>query len=182
MKGVVFTEFLSLVDDNFGEETTERVVASCPLASGGVYTAVGTYDPGELKALVGALSTDTAISPDELQRLYGFHLFSRFGELYPALLEGYQCPAAFIAAVGPVIHREVHKLYPEAELPDIRATAIGEEALTVNYRSRRDLPHFCRGLLQGCLGHFATAGSVSPPKPVSTDPPTYEFTLRIERS
>jgi hypothetical protein len=180
MKGIVFTEFLDLVDEGFGEETTERIIDGCPLHSGGVYTSVGTYDPQELKALVGALSSETSVSPEELQRIYGRHLFTRFGVLYGSLLEGYSDLFSFIEAVGPVIHREVLKLYPEAELPEIEASRKSSRRLRVRYTSARDLPHFCRGLLEGAVSHFGATGNVSEPAPLPGTPPSYELLIELE--
>jgi Haem-NO-binding len=46
MKGMVFTEFLELVERSWGEELVDELIESCELASGGAYTSVGTYDPG----------------------------------------------------------------------------------------------------------------------------------------
>ena len=83
MKGLVFTESLDLVDNAFGEDTTDEIVKGCLLASGGAYSAVGTYDPQELHMLVGALSTSTGVTPQDLQRTYGRTLFGRFQSLNP---------------------------------------------------------------------------------------------------
>ena len=42
MKGLVFTEFLELVDEQFSFETCEQIIEMSDLPSGGIYTSVGT--------------------------------------------------------------------------------------------------------------------------------------------
>ncbi|MEO0814052.1 MAG: heme NO-binding domain-containing protein, partial [Myxococcota bacterium] len=44
MKGIVFTEFLEMVEDRFGFEAVDRLVTASGSDNDGVYTAVGTYD------------------------------------------------------------------------------------------------------------------------------------------
>ncbi|MBT6440017.1 MAG: hypothetical protein HOK72_09965, partial [Flavobacteriales bacterium] len=53
MKGVVFTEFLELVEKEFGLEIVQRIIDECDLATGGVYTSVGTYSHKEMFKMVG---------------------------------------------------------------------------------------------------------------------------------
>ena len=71
MKGVVFTEFMEMMDSWFGPELTERVLEAAHLPSGGIYTAVGTYDHTELLALVVQLSRETGLPAAELVREFG---------------------------------------------------------------------------------------------------------------
>ena len=55
MKGVVFTEFVEMVEARFGLPMLDRIIEAAQLPSGGAYSAVGTYDHGEMVQLVGAL-------------------------------------------------------------------------------------------------------------------------------
>jgi len=43
MKGIVFAEFLDLVEDKFSIEMAERIIDECDLPSKGAYTTIGTY-------------------------------------------------------------------------------------------------------------------------------------------
>ena len=63
MKGVVFTEFLEMVEDRFSPEMADRIIEGAELASGGVYTTVGTYDHGEMIQLVRLSPTDRSLYP-----------------------------------------------------------------------------------------------------------------------
>jgi len=44
MKGIIFTEFLEMVEDRFSPEIADRIIEAADLPSGGAYTAIGTYD------------------------------------------------------------------------------------------------------------------------------------------
>src|SRR5688500_10275861 len=83
MKGVVFTEFIDMVENRFSLEMAERIISKCDLPSGGAYTAVGTYDHREMVALVAALSNETDTPVPTLLHVYGEHLFGRFVALFP---------------------------------------------------------------------------------------------------
>ena len=56
MKGMIFTEFLEMVENAYGWEVQENIIDAAALPNDGAYTAVGTYDHQELVSLVVALS------------------------------------------------------------------------------------------------------------------------------
>ena len=64
MKGMIFCEFLEMVEGSFGLAVMDEMVESSELPSGGIYTAVGTYDHQELITMVIRLSqiTETPIA------------------------------------------------------------------------------------------------------------------------
>ncbi|MFT4541368.1 MAG: hypothetical protein ACI841_004585 [Planctomycetota bacterium] len=154
MKGVVFTEFLDMVEDSFGDEIVDTMIDNCDLASGGAYTAVGTYDVAEMIALVGELSQQSGDSVPDLLRVFGRHLFGRFSELYPWLFEGVHDPLEFIVNVEGYIHVEVSKLYPDAELPSFEHTTNESGEVELTYTSPRRLDTFAEGLILGAFDHF----------------------------
>jgi len=51
MKGVVFTEFFEFVEREYSPEFLQETIAASQIASGGVYTSVGTYPVCEMGAL-----------------------------------------------------------------------------------------------------------------------------------
>ena len=71
MKGMVFTEFLEMVEDQFGWEIAEDIVEESNLPSGGAYTSVGTYDHNEMVSMVVALSEKTGLDIPTLLKAYG---------------------------------------------------------------------------------------------------------------
>ena len=78
MKGIVFTEFMEMVDTEFGIQTTENIIAKSNLANGGAYTSVGTYPHSELVTLVVNLGKEKEIPVSNLLEHFGGYLFERF--------------------------------------------------------------------------------------------------------
>ena len=68
MKGIVFTEFLDLVEEKFGLEMVDDIINSSDLLSGGAYTSIGTYDFAEMHQLITHLSANTDIPINDLWR------------------------------------------------------------------------------------------------------------------
>lgn len=154
MKGMVFTEFMEMVESKFGLELADRILTTCNLPSGGSYTAVGTYDHHELMALVQMLSLETRIPVPDLVRTFGHHLFGRFTEMYPRFFQGVNSCFQFLEQVDAYVHVEVLKLYPEAELPKFSSERLDENRLAFDYRSRRPFGDLAEGLITGCAEHF----------------------------
>jgi len=83
MKGIVFTEFLDLVENRFGLEMVDKIIHQSKLESEGIYTSIGTYSFSEMLQLLQHLSANTDISIDELLLVYGEHFFSLLEKIYP---------------------------------------------------------------------------------------------------
>jgi len=115
MKGIVFTEFLDLVEDKFGLMMVDDIINASELPSGGAYTAIGTYDFGEMHQLITHLSAKTDIPINDLLLIYGEHFFSVIEKSYPAMLKQYKDPIEMLASIENHIHVEVRKIYHEAE-------------------------------------------------------------------
>jgi hypothetical protein len=154
MKGVVFSELLDMVDEVFGPDVTERVLASCDLPSGGAYTSVGTYDHAEILQIVAALSRETGAEAGALVHAFGKHLFHRLVAAHPEVVEGHSDPISFARTIQAHIHVEVRKLYPEAELPDIAVTGEGHGEIELRYQSSRPFAELAHGLLEGSIEYF----------------------------
>ncbi len=154
MKGVVFTEFLDMVDSRFGAQCVEDIIDASALPSGGMYTAVGTYDHQEIVALVQALSTHTQLPVPTLLKVYGEHLFGRFAALYPMFFTGQTNAIDFLAGIEDVIHTEVKKLYPDAQLPRFEVLNKSTNRLELLYISAHQFEDLAEGLIAGCIKHF----------------------------
>jgi hypothetical protein len=76
MKGIVFTEFLEMVESQYGLVMADKIVNENELDSGGAYTSVGTYNHTEMVQLVTNLSKETELSVGQLLEIYGRHFFS----------------------------------------------------------------------------------------------------------
>jgi hypothetical protein len=154
MKGVIFTEFLEMAEARFSLRALDRVLTAVNPPSGGQYTAVGTYPPQELVAILMELSKQTDIAPSALLKDFGGHLFPRFVESQPALFAGAPDAFALLKAVDGHVHVEVMKLYPDAELPSLVCNDDGPDRLIMTYRSPRRLADLAEGLIRACAKHY----------------------------
>lgn len=154
MKGVVFTEFLEMVESRFSADMVDDIIDDAKLPSGGVYTAVGTYPHEEIVALVVALSQRSGTAVRDLLLAFGEHLFGRFVVGYPTFFGSTSDAFTFLAGIEDIIHREVHKLYPDAELPRFDVEQHDDQQLTLLYDSRRHFEDLAEGLMRGCIAYF----------------------------
>lgn len=160
MKGIVFTEFLDLVEDKFGLEVVDKIITQSNLESGGVYTSVGTYKFSEMLQLLQHLSEHTAISIDDLLLVYAEHFFSVLEDSYPGLLATYKDPIEMISSIENHIHVEVRKIYPDAELPTFKVIKKTENSLELIYKSSRAMHHFGLGLMNKTFEHFNSSATI----------------------
>ncbi len=154
MKGVVFTEFLDMVEENFSADMADDIIEMSNLSSGGSYTAVGTYPHEELVSMVVALSKQSGIETGTLIRSFGQHLFGRFYQRYPNFFVNVPTAFDFLSGIEDVIHAEVLKLYPDAQLPRFSVSHRTEKELVLVYHSARHFGDLAEGLMQGCVAHF----------------------------
>jgi len=160
MKGIVFTEFLEMVESKFSPELADSIIEGAELSSGGAYTTVGTYDHDEMIKLVTCLSKETGISTAELMRSFGIYMFERFYVLFPQYFSGIDSSFRFLELIEDYIHVEVRKLYPEAELPSFECDTSEPGCLRLTYRSTRPFAPLAEGLICGCIAHFRDAADI----------------------
>jgi len=154
MKGIVFTGFIDMVEDGFGIDMVDDLIDETNPASGGAYTATGTYDHTELVAMVVKLSEKTGTAVPDLICSFGKHLFGRFKRLYPTFFQENSDGWSFLKSVDSYIHVEVRKLYPDAELPRFECRDIEGGGLEMVYTSARCFEQLALGMIQGCMAHF----------------------------
>lgn len=161
MKGIVFTEFLEMVEQVHGYPMVDRLLSTTELPSQGVYTAVGTYNHQEMVHLVVNLAQLTNTAMPDLLRAFGEHLFRTFTEMYGHFMEHSPDAFTFFASIDTYIHVEVRKLYPEAELPHFETTQIDANTLVMTYQSARKMGDLALGLIQGTLDYYGQKAHVS---------------------
>ncbi len=154
IKGLLFTEFLEMVEDSFSPELADRIIEEADLPSGGVYTAVGTYNHGELIQLISCLSEATGTPASDLLRGFGEYLFGRFHAVYPQYFEGIDSAFDFLQRIDDYIHVEVRKLYRGSELPTFKCDTTQPGRLHLTYRSTRPFALLAEGLVRGCISHY----------------------------
>jgi len=130
MKGIVFTEFLEMVEKAHGYDMVDTIIEEVNPPSGGAYTSIGTYPHSEIVQLIVSLGkhSDTAV-PDLLHGL-GRYLFDTFSKNYPV------------------------KLYPDAQLPTFETKLKTDKELHLVYESERKMAMFALGLMEKGLEYY----------------------------
>lgn len=160
MKGIVFTEYLEFVEDNFGYNLIDELMTSMDLPSGGIYTAVGSYEFTELIQLLLKTCELTKKEPAFLLNKFGWHLFGVFTRAYPQFFTEARSSFDILSTLDDKIHPEVLKLYPDAELPKFDIEKHDQNELIMIYKSARRMSDFATGLIEACMAHFKEVGSI----------------------
>lgn len=160
MKGIIFTEFLELVEEKFGLEMVDKIINQSQLKSEGIYTAVGTYEFSEMLQLISHLSQNTDIAVDDLLMVYAEHLFAALIKSHPNLVEHYKDPMDLLASIENHIHVEVQKIYPEAQLPTFELEERTENKMVMVYKSDKALYMLGKGLMLETFKLFKVAAKI----------------------
>lgn len=145
---------MDFVEQHWGLAMAQRLIDDVQPASGGVYTAVGNYDAGELVALAKRLAELGGVELPELLRQFGHHMLGCFTRRYAVFFDAAPGALAFLAGIEDHIHVEVRKLYPDAELPRFRYPERSDRHLVMDYRSARPLAHFALGPIEATIAHY----------------------------
>jgi hypothetical protein len=179
MKGVVFTEFLGFVKENYGEDTVDDIIDASALPSGGAYTSVGTYPPAEMDTLCAALSTQTQEPAAKLVCRFGLHLSKAFAVDYPEFFSKSDSFFDFLSSVEDHIHVEVRKLYPDAELPSFRVVSRTPTEMIIDYESPRRMSALAEGLILGSAKKFGVTARVQVLPSPEENPDISRFIVEI---
>ncbi len=161
MKGVIFVEFLEMIDEKFGLDVTEEIIEESSLPSKGYYTSIGTYSDSEMISLITTLHQKTQIPLPELQKSFGYYLFNRFTIRYRSMIDHFKSGFELLKKIDSCIHVEVQKLYPEAVLPSFEFKEISDTELKLIYRSNRKMPDLAEGLIKASMDHYQEDCSIT---------------------
>ncbi|MCH6258096.1 heme NO-binding domain-containing protein [Puniceicoccaceae bacterium K14] len=160
MKGIVFTEFLEMVEKEFGFEVVDKITSITNLHGQGAYTAVGNYPHSDILAMVGKLSESVGLSPSDLTLTFGRYLFKTFSREYKDFFQNVNSSKDFLFGIETVIHSEVRKLYPDALLPSFECEVLSDGSLVMDYHSIRPFADLAEGLILECIEHFKDGRSL----------------------
>lgn len=154
MKGIVFTEFLEMVEDEYGYGVVNHIIEASDLASDGIYTAIGTYHHSEIVQLLSNLSEKVGKEAEQLLQEFGNYLFETFLKSYPQFFEEHNSAFSFLESIDSHIHVEVLKLYPQATLPKFITEQNDEGQMTMIYQSERKMAALAQGLIVSSIDHY----------------------------
>ena len=152
MKGIVFNLLEEVVRREHGEDAWDDLIDEA--AVGGAYTSLGNYEDGDLSRLVSAASRSLNRPPYEVVRWFGRKALPLLARKYPSLFERHATTRSFILTLNDIIHPEVRKLYPGADVPEFDFDVSSPDAVVMTYRSARRLCGFAEGLVEGAAAHF----------------------------
>ena len=161
MKGIVFTEFLEMVESKFGLEVVDDIIENANLPSEGIYTSVGTYEFNEMVSLITQLSEKISIPAQDLIYTFGLYLFDSLGKAHPEVIQSYNSPIGLLYSIEDHIHVHVKKLYPDAELPTFKILEKTDTSISMIYSSSRGLYRLAHGLMEKCFVHFNTSAVIN---------------------
>lgn len=178
MKGLVFTEFMEMVEGKFGEDMVDDLIDATDPDSGGSYTSVGTYNHQELVNMVVELSSKTEIPVPDLIKVFGHHLAGVFSSKFSGFFEEVTSTIDFLKRIDNHIHVEVAKLYPDAELPEFSFDDSQQGVFYLNYASTRGLADLAHGLIEAVSQHYQESFDIERHDSVDGDLQKTQFILR----
>jgi len=152
MKGVVFTEYVEFIEETFGFDVVDDMMEKAGVS--GVYTQAGNYEFDELFKMVQSLSSIVDKPLGSLVEAFAKHLFTKLVTIYPKPTQVYNNAFDFISNIDHVVHPEVKKLYPDAELPSFETLSSSENQLVMKYVSKKPLMDLAKGLMEACGEHY----------------------------
>jgi hypothetical protein len=162
MKGIVFNLLEEIVSREYGEDAWDALLDAAGLD--GAYTSLGSYSDSDLMGLVMAASTTLGVSADEIVRWFGRSALPLFADRYPQFFEPHDSTRSFVLTLNRVIHPEVRKLYPGAEVPVFDFNTSSDEKLVMGYSSPRKMCAFAEGLIEGAASHYGEEAVIDQPK------------------
>ena len=146
MKGVVFDLLEQAVVRHHGEDVWDDLLSGAGLI--GAYTSLGSYPDDDLHRLVDQAAATLGMSPQDVIRWFGREALPALAVSYPEFFTGHATTRSFLLTLNDIIHPEVRKLYPGADVPWFEFTGTAKGDLVLGYASRRRLCAFAEGLIQ----------------------------------
>ena len=151
MKGIIFNLVEEVVVGAYGEDAWDDILDAAGLD--GAYTSLGSYPDDHLFALVGAASTKLGVDGQDVVRTLGQGAIPLLAERYPGFFD-HRSTKSFLLTLNDIIHPEVRKLYPGADVPTFDFPPSGDNELAMGYQSARKLCALAEGFILGAAAHF----------------------------
>ena len=158
MKGIIFSLLEDVVTDDFGADTWDDVVEDAQVA--GAYSAIGSYHDHDFVRLLSALPVSAGEGTGERLRWFGERAMPLLAARYPVFFSPHTSMTTFLPTLNDVIHPEVRKLYPGAEVPVFEVSHPVADGVDLTYRSHRGLCALAEGFVVGAAGVFGQRAAV----------------------
>jgi hypothetical protein len=152
MKGIVFNLLEEVVTQDHGAETWDELLESAGVD--GAYTCMGSYSDEEINKLTVAASTMLKMPPCEVLRWFGRRAMAVLWQQYPRFFQDHSSTRSFLLTLNNIIHPEVRKLYPGADVPVFGFDESSDDHLLMIYRSHRRLCSLAHGFIEGASAYY----------------------------
>ncbi len=158
MKGILFNLMESVVERELGEDAWDDVLDAAGLD--GAYTSLGSYPDEEFSRCAEAAAVRTGRTRPDFLRWFARRGMLLLRDGYPALFAGHASARTFLEGVQSIVHAEVLKIYPGAEVPRLEVTLRGPDLAVVAYRSPRRMCAYAVGMIEGAADIFGESVAV----------------------
>lgn len=161
MKGVIFNLAEQVVTDAYGADTWDQLLEDADVE--GAFTSLGNYPDEQLYALVGAAASRLGAEPSTVVRMIGEGAMPMLASRYPDFFTPHSMTRPFLVTLNDIIHPEVRKLYPGADVPEFGFEEQGQDVLLLEYRSHRQLCTLAEGFIAGAATHYGQTVRIEQP-------------------
>jgi hypothetical protein len=162
MKGVIFNLAEQVVSDSYGAEVWDDLLDDAGLD--GAYTSLGSYPDNDFSALVGASATRLGVAPTAVVRTIAEGAMPHLAQRYPQFFTPHKSTRPFLLTLNDIIHAEVRKLYPGADVPEFGYEDVGEDVLLMHYTSGRRLCALAEGFIAGAATYYEENVAIDQPQ------------------
>jgi hypothetical protein len=152
MKGILFNLLQDVVISNHGEDTWDQLLTAAKLE--GAYTSLGSYPDGQIQELVAAASSMLGMNSFDVLRWFGQQAIPLLFNRYPGFFSSQPSARRFVLSVNSIIHPEVRKIYPGANVPTFEFRDAADGGLMMGYLSPRRLCALAQGFIEGTATHY----------------------------
>jgi hypothetical protein len=156
MKGVVFTAFNDMIEQEIGIEVLDQLLEAVKPESQSINTSLEDFPDEELGAMIAELAVVTGTPIIDLVKPFGQFPFHTLALKHSMFIEAEPDFLSFLKSVEDVIPKEVVKLYPNSNpnLPSLIWEQPDARSLILCYRSPRKLCHLAEGLIKGAAERY----------------------------
>lgn len=161
MKGIIFNLAEEVVSREHGEAAWDAVLDAAGVS--GSYTSLGSYPDADLLAIVDAAAALLQSDPQAVLRHLAEGAMPLLATRYPHFFTPHADAGSFVLTLNDIIHPEVRKLYPGADVPTFAYREVSRDVITMEYSSVRRLCALAEGFLAGAARHYGQQVSVQQP-------------------
>ena len=182
MKGVVFKSFETFIETRWSSEMVDQALDLDSLSTGGAYTSVGDYPSSDMVSMAVYIAEHNQIEVSALVHDFGQYLFHVLAHAHEEIIDGFSSCVDMLAGIESVIHRDVRKLYSNAELPHFEISErTGDRHLVLVYKSARPFADLAEGLIHGAFVYYGVKAISSLTRyDLAPDGTHAQFTVQID--